>query len=110
MIAGESYDHLTRAALWDTEERLRATLADEMAMVELRHIEVATYNEVGDLIGDGFGLLTARTRVRDAQKRLRAVAGVLYKLFLDKWDGKTSVVPPLPGTAGPLYTSDPSDQ
>ena len=25
---------------------------------------------------------------------------VLYKLFLDKWDGQTSVVPALPGTAG----------
>jgi hypothetical protein len=23
---------------------------------------------------------------------------VLYKLFLDKWDGQTSVVPALPGT------------
>jgi regulator of protease activity HflC (stomatin/prohibitin superfamily) len=25
---------------------------------------------------------------------------VLYKLFLDKWDGQTSVVPALPGTPG----------
>jgi len=25
---------------------------------------------------------------------------VLYKLFLDKWDGQTSVVPALPGAAG----------
>ena len=53
VIEGESDDHLTRAALWDTAELLRATLPDEMAMVELRHIEVAPYNEIGDLIGDG---------------------------------------------------------
>jgi hypothetical protein len=32
-------------------------------------------------------------RVRDPQKRLRAVVGVLYKLFLNKWDGQTSVMP-----------------
>jgi hypothetical protein len=25
---------------------------------------------------------------------------VLYKLFLDKWDGQTSVVPALPGAGG----------
>ena len=25
---------------------------------------------------------------------------VLYKLFLDKWDGTTTVVPGLPGTTG----------
>jgi hypothetical protein len=31
---------------------MQATLPDEMAMVELRHIEGATYNEIGDLIGD----------------------------------------------------------
>ena len=59
VIAGESDDHLTRAALWDTAERLRATLPDEMAMVELRHIVGATYNEIGDLIGDGFSRTAA---------------------------------------------------
>jgi len=71
-----------------------------MAMVELRHIEGATYNEIGDLICDGSSRVAARTGVRDPQKRLRAVSGVLYKLFLDKWDGQTSVAPALPGTAG----------
>ena len=25
---------------------------------------------------------------------------VLYKLFLDKWDGKTAVVPAMPGSTG----------
>ena len=25
---------------------------------------------------------------------------VLYKLFLDKWDGQTEVVPALPGSSG----------
>jgi DNA-directed RNA polymerase specialized sigma24 family protein len=75
VIAGGSYGQLTRAALRDTAERLRATLPDEMAMVELRHIEGATYNEIGDLIGDGFNRTAARTLVGDAQARLRAVAG-----------------------------------
>ena len=32
--------------------------------------------------------------------RIQACDSVLYKLFLDKWDGQTSVVPALPGTAG----------
>jgi hypothetical protein len=95
VIAGESDDHLSRAALWDTAERLRATLPDEMAMVELRHIKGATYNEIGDLIGDGSSRVAARTWVRDPQKGLRAVSGVLYKLFLNKWDGQTSVMPAL---------------
>ena len=64
-----------RAALWDTAERLRATLPDEMAIVELRHIDGSTYNEIGDLIGDGASRVAARTRVRDPEKRLPAVAG-----------------------------------
>ena len=46
-----------------------------MAMVELRHIDGATFNEIGDLIGDGPSRLAARTRVRDPEKRLPAVAG-----------------------------------
>jgi hypothetical protein len=58
VIAGESDDHLTRAR-WDTAERLRATQPDEIAMVELRHIEGATYNEISDLIGDGFSRTAA---------------------------------------------------
>ena len=35
------------------DREARATLPDEMSMVELWHIEGATYNEIGDLIGDG---------------------------------------------------------
>ena len=46
-----------------------------MAMVELRHIDGATYNEIGDLIGDGASRVAARTRVRDPEKRLPAIAG-----------------------------------
>lgn len=53
-------------------------------------------------------LLRAQTEVRIAEqeaKRYQTLNSslddqVLYKLFLDKWDGQTSVVPALPGTAG----------
>ena len=82
VIEGGSDDHITRAALWDTAERLRATLPDEMAMVELRHIDGATYNEIGDLIGDGASRVAARTRVRDPEKRLPAVAGEAVRELL----------------------------
>lgn len=44
-------------------------------MVELRHIDGAVYNEIGDLIGDGVSRVAARTWVRDLEKRLPAVAG-----------------------------------
>ena len=53
-------------------------------------------------------LLRAQTEVKIAeQEALRYDTlnrslddQVLYKLFLDKWDGKTEVVPALPGNAG----------
>jgi hypothetical protein len=51
-------------------------------MVELWHIEGATYNEIGDLIGDGFSQTAARTLVRDSQARLRAVAGPAVRKLL----------------------------
>ena len=53
-------------------------------------------------------LLRAQTEVKIAeQEALRYETltqslddQVLFKLFLDKWDGKTQVVPALPGTNG----------
>jgi len=53
-------------------------------------------------------LLRAQTEVLIAEqeaKRYQTLNSsldnqVLYKLFLDKWDGQTSVVPALPGTGG----------
>ncbi len=53
-------------------------------------------------------LLRAQTEVKIAEqeaKRYQTLNSslddlVLYKLFLDKWDGQTSVVPALPGMAG----------
>ena len=53
-------------------------------------------------------LLRAQTEVKIAeQEALRYDTlnrslddQVLYKLFLDKWDGRTEVVPSLPGNAG----------
>ena len=53
-------------------------------------------------------LLRAQTEVKIAEqeaKRYQTLNSsldnqVLYKLFLDKWDGQTSVVPALPGAAG----------
>ena len=53
-------------------------------------------------------LLRAQTEVKIAEqeaKRYETLTKsldnqVLYKLFLDKWDGKTKVVPSLPGSKG----------
>jgi hypothetical protein len=51
-------------------------------------------------------LLRAQTEVKIADQEAQRYQilnsslddQVLYKLFLDKWDGQTSVVPALPGT------------
>ena len=53
-------------------------------------------------------LLKAKTQVKIAEqeaKRYETLTRslddqVLFKLFLDKWDGKTQVVPALPGNKG----------
>jgi hypothetical protein len=53
-------------------------------------------------------LLRAQTEVKIADQEAQRYQilnsslddQVLYKLFLDKWDGQTSVVPALPGTQG----------
>ncbi len=53
-------------------------------------------------------LLRATTEVKIAEQEAKRYQtlnsslddSVLYKLFLDKWDGQTSVVPALPGAAG----------
>jgi RNA polymerase sigma factor (sigma-70 family) len=81
-LASDEQDHLLRGALWDTAERLREALPDEMAMVELRHIEEATFNDISEVIGNGVSRTAARTLVRDAQARLRAVAGPAVREML----------------------------
>ena len=53
-------------------------------------------------------LLRAQTEVKIAEQEAQRYETltrsldnqVLFKLFLDKWDGKTNVVPALPGTSG----------
>ncbi|MCP9782836.1 sigma-70 family RNA polymerase sigma factor [Cyanobium sp. WKJ7-Wakatipu] len=73
-IAGESEDHLTRTALWDVAEQLKALLPDEMALCELRHVEGETFNSISSVIG-GVSRAGAKVQVEAAQKRLRRVAG-----------------------------------
>ena len=47
-----------------------------------------------------FAICTHRILEPQSEPALISVYPVLYKLFLDKWDGKTEVVPGLPGTGG----------
>ncbi len=74
IAAPEGADGLTRTALWDTAEMLRAALPDEMAMTELRFVEAATYNDIGYVLG-GVSRAAAKAQVETAQKRLRRMAG-----------------------------------
>ena len=47
-----------------------------------------------------FAICTHRILEPQSEPALISVYPVLYKLFLDKWDGQTEVVPGLPGSGG----------
>ena len=113
------YELVTIASEWnDISALVASTVAEELDQFD--YVKVVGLDLTGLEIGQEYRaaieqkqiaeqqLLRAQTEVKIAeQEALRYDTlnkslddQVLYKLFLDKWDGQTQVVPGLPGTAG----------
>ena len=113
------YELVTIASEWnDISSLVASTVAEELDQFD--YVKVVGLDLTGLEIGQEYRaaieqkqiaeqqLLRAQTEVKIAeQEALRYDTlnkslddQVLYKLFLDKWDGQTQVVPGLPGTAG----------
>ena len=113
------YELVTIASKWsDISVLVEQTVADEVAKFD--YVEVRGLDLTGLEIGDEYRasieqkqiaeqqLLRAQTEVKIAEQEAiryetlnRSLDDqVLFKLFLDKWDGKTQVVPSLPGSRG----------
>jgi len=113
------YELVTIASKWsDISELVERTVADELDKFD--YVEVRGLDLTGLEIAEEYRaaieqkqiadqqLLRAQTEVKIAeQEALRYDTlnrslddQVLFKLFLDKWDGKTQVVPSLPGNKG----------
>ncbi len=110
------YELVTIASQWsDISELVEKTVAEELDKFD--YVDVQALDLTGLKIADEYKaaieqkqiaeqqLLKAQTEVKIAeQEALRYETltrsldnQVLFKLFLDKWDGKTQVVPSLPG-------------
>ena len=113
------YELVTIATEWnDISALVERTVAEELDKFD--YVEVRGLDLTGLQIAEEYRaaieqkqiaeqqLLRAQTEVKIAeQEALRYDTlnrslddQVLYKLFLDKWDGQTEVVPALPGSAG----------
>ena len=113
------YELVTIATEWnDISALVERTVAEELDKFD--YVEVRGLDLTGLQIAEEYRaaieqkqiaeqqLLRAQTEVKIAeQEALRYDTlnrslddQVLYKLFLDKWDGRTEVVPSLPGNAG----------
>ena len=113
------YELITIATEWNAiSEQVQQKVADELQKFD--YVNVQGLDITGLQIAEEYRaaieqkqiadqqLLRAQTEVLIAkQEALRYETlnkslddQVLYKLFLDKWDGKTSVVPGMPGSAG----------
>ncbi|WP_216900126.1 prohibitin family protein [Synechococcus sp. CCY 9618] len=113
------YELVTIATEWNSiSELVQEKVADELR--KFGYVTVQGLDLTGLQIAEEYRaaieqkqiaeqqLLRAQTEVRIAEqeaKRYQMLNSslddqVLYKLFLDKWDGQTSVVPALPGAAG----------
>tara|TARA_Y100001968_G_scaffold256415_1_gene242770 strand:+ start:5449 stop:6252 length:804 start_codon:yes stop_codon:yes gene_type:complete len=113
------YELVTIASKWsDISEIVEKTVAEELDKFE--YVDVRGLDLTGLEIAEEYRaaieqkqiaeqqLLRAQTEVKIAeQEALRYNTltkslddQVLFKLFLDKWDGKTQVVPALPGSKG----------
>ncbi len=113
------YELVTIASEWnDISALVASTVADELDQFD--YVKVVGLDLTGLEIAEEYRaaieqkqiaeqqLLRAQTEVKIAeQEALRYDTlnkslddQVLYKLFLDKWDGQTQVVPGLPGVAG----------
>ncbi len=113
------YELVTIASQWsDISELVEKTISEELN--KFGYVNVQALDLTNLKIADEYKaaieqkqiaeqqLLKAQTEVKIAeQEALRYETltrslddQVLYKLFLDKWDGKTQVVPSLPGSQG----------
>jgi regulator of protease activity HflC (stomatin/prohibitin superfamily) len=112
------YELITIATEWNAiSEQVQQKVADELQKFD--YVIVQGLDITGLQIAEEYRaaieqkqiaeqqLLRAQTEVLIAQQEARRYETlnkslddrVLYKLFLDKWDGQTSVVPAMPGTA-----------
>ena len=113
------YELVTIASSWsDISELVEQTVADELTKFD--YVDVQALDLTGLEIAEEYRaaieqkqiaeqqLLRAQTEVKIAEQEAQRYETlnrsldnqVLFKLFLDKWDGKTQVVPALPGTTG----------
>ncbi|MFM7453940.1 MAG: prohibitin family protein [Cyanobium sp.] len=113
------YELVTIATEWNTiSEIVQEKVAEELRKFD--YVSVQGLDLTGLQIAEEYRaaieqkqiaeqqLLRAQTEVKIAEqeaKRYQTLNSslddqVLYKLFLDKWDGQTSVVPALPGAGG----------
>ncbi|MCT0217428.1 prohibitin family protein [Synechococcus sp. CS-1329] len=113
------YELVTIATEWNSiSELVQDKVAQEL--VKFDYVQVQGLDLTGLQIAEEYRaaieqkqiadqrLLRAQTEVKIAEqeaKRYQILNSslddqVLFKLFLDKWDGQTSVVPALPGTVG----------
>ena len=113
------YELVTIATEWnDISALVERTVAEELTKFD--YVEVRGLDLTGLQIAEEYRaaieqkqiaeqqLLRAQTEVKIAEQEAirydtlnRSLDDqVLFKLFLDKWDGRTEVVPALPGTAG----------
>merc|ERR1712224_208434 len=113
------YELVTIASSWsDISELVEDTVAEELNKFD--YVDVQSLDLTGLTIADEYRaaieqkqiaeqqLLRAQTEVKIAEQEAKRYDTlnrslddqVLFKLFLDKWDGKTQVVPALPGSKG----------
>ncbi len=113
------YELVTIASKWsDISELIEKTVAEELENFD--YVDVRGLDLTGLEIAEEYRaaieqkqiaeqqLLRAQTEVKIAEQEAKRYETlnksldnqVLFKLFLDKWDGKTKVVPSLPGTVG----------
>ncbi len=111
------YELVTIASKWsDISELVERTVADELEKFD--YVDVQGLDLTGLEIAEEYRaaieqkqiaeqqLLRAQTEVKIAEQEAQRYETltrslddqVLFKLFLDKWDGKTQVVPALPGS------------
>ncbi|HGY5532609.1 MAG: prohibitin family protein [Prochlorococcus sp.] len=113
------YELVTIASKWsDISELVEQAVAEELDKFD--YVEVRGLDLTGLQIAEEYRaaieqkqiaeqqLLRAQTEVKIAEQEAQRYETlnrtlddkVLFKLFLDKWDGQTQVVPALPGTLG----------
>ena len=119
MCIRDRYELVTIATEWNAiSEQVQQKVADELQKFD--YVTVQGLDITGLQIAEEYRaaieqkqiaeqqLLRAQTEVLIAQQEAKRYETlnkslddqVLYKLFLDKWDGNTAVVPSMPGSPG----------